>query len=143
MARPKKKMTVVLTRKDAQWIASVAEDASLSTSAHNTRRVRSAIQTMITDKHGDIDIEFEIRLPEEERQLLKEHIDEEKQLKQLIERIPASRVALAERLLSIHLTQQEVSEMLGLSQGHLAVILRRQATSAPPVKPSTRRTTGR
>lgn len=140
MARPKK-IHVVLSRQGNQWLATASEDSALSISGHNTRSARSRIANLIREKYGDIEIEHRVTLPTEQQAALEKYLSKERLLQSLVEQLPTERVALAEELLTIHLTQQEVGELMGLSQGHLALILKRDATSGVPIRPTTRRNT--
>jgi len=136
-----KKIHVVLSRDGHQWLARAVEDPSIKITGHNTRSARLRIANMIKEQHGDIDVEFKVTLPDEQQAALDKYLSQERQLQSLVDSLPAARIGIAEELLSIHLTQQEVGEIMGLSQGHLAVILKRDATAGIPIRPATRRTT--
>jgi hypothetical protein len=141
MARPKK-VHVVLSRQGNQWLATATEDASLSIGGHNTRSARLRVANMIKERYGDnTEIDFKFNLPEEQQTSLERYLSKERLLQSMVEELPAERISIAEELLAIHLTQQEVGELMGLSQGHLAVILKREATAGVPIRPTTRRTT--
>lgn len=140
MARPKK-IHVVLSRQGTQWLATASEDTSLSISGHNTRSARLRVANMIKEKYGNIEIDFKVTLPGDQQTSLEKYLSKERLLQSLVDQLPADRISIAEELLAIHLTQQEVGELMGLSQGHLAVILKRDATSGVPIRPATRRNT--
>jgi hypothetical protein len=145
MARPPKKIHVLLTRQGTQWQATAVEDSSITIASYNSRSTRLRMSNLIKERFGEgVELEYKVTLPTEEQAALDKYFERIQLFDQLAKDLPVERVAIAEKLLNLHLTQEEVSEAMGISQGHLAMILRRDATaSAPPVRPSTRRTTQR
>jgi hypothetical protein len=142
MARTKKPIRVVLSKQGERghWLASAPDYPDLRISGIGTRSPRMRISNMIKERFGDdAEIQFEVRLDADAKAVLDQHLEMEREYQRLTHTIPASRVATAEYLLGEQLTQLEVGELMGLSQGHLAVILKREATGEKLVKPTTQR----
>lgn len=126
MARTPKKVVVVLTRRDHLWHA-VSADKTFEATGHNTTAARKQISNLLQERFGqDVEIDLQVRLPEQAQASLKEHLHKEQLLAELSANRQRERVACAQYLLSLGMTQQEVGEMMGFTQNHLSTILGRR-----------------
>jgi DNA-binding transcriptional regulator YiaG len=127
----KKKLRVVLKRNGTQWLASVAD---LTVSGHNTRTARRLIAAMIRERYGSAPFQVEIELPKHQDAAIQKYREDEQQLRDLAESVPALRLRCIRELLAMSLSQEEVAELLGVTRSHLAVALKRAQTrsSHPP-----------
>jgi hypothetical protein len=137
MAIHKKKLRVVLQRRGQHWIAKAEDPLNLSASGHNTRTARRLILAAIQECHGDVDVDVEIVLPGPQAATVQQYRHADETLRQLVKQVPKSRLHCAETLLAMNLSQGEVADLLGMSRGHLAVMLKRaEDTKASPPRRS-------
>jgi DNA-directed RNA polymerase specialized sigma24 family protein len=140
MVMTPKKVHVTLQRRGQHWIAQADDPLGSSVSGRNTRAARRLILASLAERHGEVEVEFEIALSSTQAAAVQAYRQAEEQLRQLTKQVPKSRLQCAETLLGLNLSQGEVADLLGMSRGHLAVMLKRAegaraSTRRPPRKP--------
>ena len=78
-----------------------------------SRSVRQRAGKLVAERFGqNVEIEYAVALPEEERAALQKYLEHQREFDQLGKDLAVQRVAIAERLLALQLTQEEVAEQI-------------------------------
>lgn len=116
---------VILDRHGGKWRATLASDPQKSVFGHNSRTARRLITQWLQRSVGSgVRIRFQIILPDKQTAALEHYRSEAKQRRSR-KSAPPSRIGCARELLALHLTQEEVAKLMGITRGLLAVSLQR------------------
>ena len=123
-------IAVRLERSSDQWLAT-APSLQLSTTGHSTSSARTRIANAVKQHHGEAEIDFQLMLPVEQRAALDKYETKRRPLLHaLADATPAQRCPVAEQLrtlivqtatalITIHLSQREVCDLMGLASHDL------------------------
>ena len=122
-----KKLNVVVTsdEQEREWIATSVDGPRVAERHPNPTTAVGNLGRLLRQKLGDeVELQYELKLPPSLQADLDDLTQDERDLQALTEKVKAKRYRFASRCLDRRIKQQDIGELMGLSQSYINTVIR-------------------